>query len=922
MIKLIRIYARIFFFSIVFSTAYGQGVGIDVAAPAAKLDILSTTATGTGMLLTVNSLTSGTGFNLTSSGVITGNLANFNASGLTTGVGLNIITDAITTGDALKITSTSTGITTGSLLYVSSATTGAVATDGIVSFQATGDYTSTANRGLLSVIANSLTAGTIQTIKGNALTSGEALNIASSSAALTGNLEDITASGNNVANTGNLLSLSSTGVNSIAKAINVTMASTGTLSSGGVYFNFTGAHGGTGMQIDDVTTAGSVIKMNANSLVGGNGLDIVSSATGLTGNLQSITLTGNNVGNTNGASLLKLSSSGASSIAKAINVDIASTGNLSTGGVYFNFSGAHTGNGFQIDDVTVSGTTVVINANSATTGSGFTLSTNGLTSGKGFGVSSSSTALTGALSTITLSGNNGLNTGDLLNISSSGVSSIAKGINMTIASTGNLGTSGGGAYFNFSGAHTGNGFQIDDATVTGKTMVINANALTTGDALNITSSGTGLTSGSLLYVSSATTGAVATDGIVSFQATGDYTSSLNKGLLTVLANSTAAGTIQRIAGNALTTGIALSIGSTSTGLTSGSLLAVSSSTTGAVATNGIVNITASGNYTSVSNVGLLNVVADATTAGTIQQISGAALTTGTGLNISTPLVTTGAGILVTADALTSGWGMKIASSSTAITGGGALLALLSTGAIGDVASAVLNVTSTAVNTTGYVAKIVGNSVTSGGLLSVSSSGAAFTGTMVNIIESGNNAANTGTLLRVSNNEAAGALSAETMVMITNKGTGEGLRVNDDGTDNDATAFVVDATGQVGIHIPVNDAYTSLDVNGGINLQSATANATSDPWTLTIGDRSFIKINSDAIPTSRTVVFSDGMADGQILYIRIIDSGSNYGVEFTDNDATNNMRIGAATLNRDDNDTLLFIWDGATWNLISSVQIAN
>jgi hypothetical protein len=130
---------------------------------------------------------------------------------------------------------------------------------------------------------------------------------------------------------------------------------------------------------------------------------------------------------------------------------------------------------------------------STATGTGENLVVNSLTSGKGSQISSTATAFTGSMLNIDLSGNNVANTGNILNISSSGATSIARGINMTIASTGNLGTSGGGAYFNFSGAHTGNGFQIDDVTATGNAMKLTANSITSGSAMVLASSATAFT---------------------------------------------------------------------------------------------------------------------------------------------------------------------------------------------------------------------------------------------------------------------------------------------------------------------------------------------------------------------------------------------------------------------------------------------
>ena len=154
----------------------------------------------------------GTGNALTVTQSGTGSIVNLVGDAITTGKGMALSADALTSGIALDITSTSAGLTSGSLLNVSSSTTGAVATNGIVSLTALGAYTSTANVGLLTVKANATLTGTIQRIEGNALTSGTALSIASTSTAFTGNLADLTLSGSNAANTGSVLSLTNSGV--------------------------------------------------------------------------------------------------------------------------------------------------------------------------------------------------------------------------------------------------------------------------------------------------------------------------------------------------------------------------------------------------------------------------------------------------------------------------------------------------------------------------------------------------------------------------------------------------------------------------------------------------------------------------------------------------------------------------------------
>ncbi|HPS62111.1 MAG TPA: hypothetical protein PLK82_03565, partial [Bacteroidales bacterium] len=86
---------------------------------------------------------------------------------------------------------------------------------------------------------------------------------------------------------------------------------------------------------------------------------------------------------------------------------------------------------------------------------------------------------------LSLSGN-ALTSGNLFNLSTTSTSHTGTLLQVTDASTGAV--SNGIVRFNFSGAHTGNGMQIDDATLTGHALDINANSITTGTILDITSS--------------------------------------------------------------------------------------------------------------------------------------------------------------------------------------------------------------------------------------------------------------------------------------------------------------------------------------------------------------------------------------------------------------------------------------------------
>ncbi len=83
-----------------------------------------------------------------------------------------------------------------------------------------------------------------------------------------------------------------------------------------------------------------------------------------------------------------------------------------------------------------------------------------------------------------------------------------------------------------------------------------------------------------------------------------------------------------------------------TGMTTGSLIRATSSTAGAIATNGAISFAATGNFTSTSRAGFLNVVANSTTGGTIAHISGTAVTDGTILSLEAVEATITTGLYI------------------------------------------------------------------------------------------------------------------------------------------------------------------------------------------------------------------------------------------------------------------------------------
>ncbi|MGH7157706.1 MAG: beta strand repeat-containing protein [Candidatus Saccharimonadales bacterium] len=272
-----------------------QNSGSDVFSVApltGTVTVTNTTTTGTGLTV-VNSnasQTSTTLLNVAQSGVTTGftgnvvnfqgtsttgsgNLLNLSAANTTAGNALNVTANTLTTGNGVNINSTGAGLTSGSLLRVSSATTGAVATNGIVSLQATGNYTSTTNNGLMNVLANSTTAGTIVNIQGGALTSGVALNVGANTGTairVSSGLTTLTNATSGSGTTLNVNNSTSTGSIAVFQDNGTTVAS---IADGGatLFQNQTNSANGfrilnsTGGELEGVDTTDSILRLLANN---------------------------------------------------------------------------------------------------------------------------------------------------------------------------------------------------------------------------------------------------------------------------------------------------------------------------------------------------------------------------------------------------------------------------------------------------------------------------------------------------------------------------------------------------------------------------------------------------------------------------------------------------------------------------------
>lgn len=150
--------------------------------------------------------------------------------------------------------------------------------------------------------------------------------------------------------------------------------------------------------------------------------------------------------------------------------------------------------------------------------------------------------------------------------------------------------------------------------------------------------------------------------------------------------------------------------------------------------------------------------------------------------------------------------------------------------------------------------ITSNGLTSGTALAVSSTstGLLAAGNIATVALTGNNAANAGTVLKVSN---TGAANTGTAMMVTNLGAGNSFRVNDETGDADATPFIISSNGNVGVGSATPAA--KLDVTGDVYVKGATGiNHHSGSYTTSAGGiKELFRVASLGLCTGGTFTIS-------------------------------------------------------------------
>ena len=310
----------------------------------------------------------------------------------------------------------------------------------------------------------------------------------------------------------------------------------------------------------------------------------------------------------------------------------------------------------------------------------------------------------------------------------------------TLSITNDTATTASVFVFAGSGTFTGNttsSFMTLTASglTSGTVLYMDAAALTTGKFINMTSA----TATDAVYVTLTgnTANQTTTSKMINIDLVANVAAQGVKIATTGVYTGTA-GMVDLDAG-AMTTGVLLSITST-TGLTSGSLIRATTSTAGALATSGAYSFIGTGDYTSASNVGLMNIEATTTAAGTILNVKGGALTTGVGVNIADA----GTGT-------TSGSLLRVTSATTGAVATNGVVSFVGTGAHTSTASVGFVHVSDA-TASGIAVDITANALTTGSALLVTSSGTITSSSegLVNVVGTG---ITTGSALKIDLTEA-------------------------------------------------------------------------------------------------------------------------------------------------------------------------
>ena len=143
-------------------------------------------------------------------------------------------------------------------------------------------------------------------------------------------------------------------------------------------------------------------------------------------------------------------------------------------------------------------------------------------------------------------------------------------------------------------------------------------------------------------------------------------------------------------------------------------------------------------------------------------------------------------------------------------------------------------------------------------------------------------------------------------IIFNSGVADGL---DFRTGGNNARMGIDATGQVGIGPnSAADAQTRLEVDGGLTIRRpADFAVVAGANVVTVGDRSYLRVNSSGGSALTTITLSNGLIIGQVLVVECAATLSN-GFQMAD---SGNLSLSSAHTFNDD-DVITLIWNGTDW----------
>jgi len=134
----------------------------------------------------------------------------------------------------------------------------------------------------------------------------------------------------------------------------------------------------------------------------------------------------------------------------------------------------------------------------------------------------------------------------------------------------------------------------------------------------------------------------------------------------------------------------------------------------------------------------------------------------------------------------------------------------------------------------------------------------------------------------------------------------------------ARSNVITATWGGMVGIDNSDPKTAMDIRGALALRPRTtltqgtiATVTADNFPYEVENRSYLQIESDGSPASRSIVLTDGLQTGHIIVIECISPGGINGIRIIDNAGTHNINSNG-TRDLYMNDVIALMWNGFDW----------